>query len=154
MGLPSASAMTAETIGPQIRPWQGPMPQRVNALSWFGPLRAEPRGAADPADRHLLAAARDGCVLGRDEDRSRRAIEAIEKRPQRSPAIERRPERHGAAVALGFGDMTEPGRCVERCQAPRQRRRLASGDAATITGNDDVWQARLPPRVERRTPAQ
>src|ERR1700730_17583534 len=77
-------------------------------------LRAEPRGAAAPADRHLLAAARDDFVLCRDEDRTRRTVEAIEKRPQRSPAIERRPDRQGAAVALGFADITEPGRCGER----------------------------------------
>ena len=117
-------------------------------------LRAEPRGAADPADRHLLAAARDDFVLGRDQDRRRRAVEPVEKRPQRPFAIERRPDRHGAAVALGFADMTEPGRCVERGQASRQCRRLGPGDAAAITGDGDVRQARLPPPVERRPPAQ
>ena len=50
--------------------------------------------------------------------------------------------------------MAEPGRRVERGQPPRQRRRLGSGDTAAIAGDGDVRQARLPPRVERRPPAQ
>ena len=37
IGTPRAAAITAETIGPQIRPWHGPMPQRVKAFSWLGP---------------------------------------------------------------------------------------------------------------------
>jgi hypothetical protein len=44
-------------------------------------LRAEPRGAADPADRNRLAAARDDFVLRGDDDRRRWAVEAVEKRP-------------------------------------------------------------------------
>jgi hypothetical protein len=49
MDFPSASAITAETIGPQIRPWHGPIPQRVNAFSWFGP------GAPNRAARRICA---------------------------------------------------------------------------------------------------
>ena len=37
IGLPSVSAMIAATTGPQIRPWHGPIPHRVKALTWFGP---------------------------------------------------------------------------------------------------------------------
>jgi hypothetical protein len=51
--LPGSSALTAETIGPQIRLWQGPIPQRVNSLALFGPIGAndaEPYSTADLTD--------------------------------------------------------------------------------------------------------
>src|SRR4029077_8302381 len=54
--------------------------------------RPKPRGTADPTDRHLLAAAYDDIVLGRDHHRARRPIEAVEKRPQRPLAVERCPD--------------------------------------------------------------
>ena len=30
--------MIVLTVGPHSRPWQGPMPQRMNALTWLGPV--------------------------------------------------------------------------------------------------------------------
>src|SRR5205807_1651964 len=59
--------------------------------------RAKADRAADPADRHLLAAADDRVILGRRQDRPARAIERVEKRPDRPLASQPGADRPGAA---------------------------------------------------------
>src|SRR5579862_1962527 len=97
--------MTWLTIEPQMRPWQGPMPQRER-LGLVRPLCAEPCGAADLPNRHLLAAAGDAVVF-RHQDRARRAVERIEKRADRQLAFQRAAQRAGAAIAVGRVDLVE-----------------------------------------------
>jgi hypothetical protein len=106
---------------------------------------AESRGIADLTDRHYLAAAGDDLVLGWDHDRARRTIEAIEKQPRCSLAVECGPDRRGAAIALGFTDAAEPHRGIESGERSRQHRSLEARDTSAITRDGNVGETRLPP---------
>ena len=81
-------------------------------------------------------------------------IEAVEKRPQRSLAVERCPDRSCPAVALGLADMTEP-QCGVECREPScQHRSLGARDPAAVAGDGDIREARLAPRIECGPPAE
>src|SRR5262249_11161245 len=116
--------------------------------------RSEPCGTADLTDRHLLAAAYDDIVLGREDDRARRPVKAIKKRPQRPLAVERHPDPPCPAVALGLADLPEPQCGVECRELSSPDRSLGARDPAAVAGDGYIGEARLAPWIEHRSPTE
>src|SRR5205814_4106371 len=123
-------------------------------LELVGSGCAEPDRTADATDRHFLAAAGDGFVIERDQDRWTGPVERVQKRADRPFASEPRAEASGPAVPLRFVDMAQPGRRVERRETAEERRRIRAEDSGPVAGNRNVWQAGAAPSVHHRPPAQ
>ena len=148
IGLPSSSAITAETIRAADLSLAGPHPATGEIPGVIGANGAEPYSAADLTNRDLFAPADDDLVLDRNHDRALRTAEVIEKFPHCPLLVERFADRYGAVVTLGLADMAEPQRRIERGQPARQHRCLNTGDAPAITGDGYVRETCLPPDIE------
>ena len=115
---------------------------------------AEPNRLTDFAGGNFLAAADNGFVSGRDQNRAARPVKAIQERPRYLLALERGADWPRAAVALRLVDMSEQHRGIERCKLSRQARRFRTADPACIPGDRNRRQAALTPRIENGLPAE